>query len=560
FVQGLIKEVAYGTLARRDRRARHLAAARHFEQLGDEELAGVLAQHYVEAYRAQPEGEEGAAVAAQARVALRGAAARARALASPARALAYLELALEVTSEPADEFPLRREAASAAAHADRIETAIPHQQRAIELATALGDDTERRRCTAFLGRIMTEGFQERGRRLLTDALAEPGLTADDPGYVELAEALANMLMRQGEYLESVQLADRALPAAEAQGLARPTVELLITRASALASLDRSIESVATLTGLIALAERRGLSDSALRAAINLSYALEPDDPAAGYRISRDGAEKAVQRGQRWGLRYLVGNACEAAIQVGDWDWALEQVRGDAWAEAEPLERLWFGAIETRILAARGESVDERVAEYQQIAASYDDWQFLVVAASAAFDAMLAQGRHADLLQLARESLGWGGQGAVDAAPPVGCRAALRLHDADAIRELLAAFERARGGRRASAERAAMTGALAAVEGRRAEARAGFMESLRLNRELNLAWPLALTALDAVIADVLEPAERQRVADEARAIFERLGARPALRELDAALGAAPSAGSAGARERQAVPTADELRSV
>ncbi len=101
FVQGLIKEVAYGTLAKRDRRARHLAAARHFEALGDDELAGVLAQHYVEAYRAQPDGEEGAAVAAQARVALRGAAARASALASPAHALTYVELALEVTTEPA---------------------------------------------------------------------------------------------------------------------------------------------------------------------------------------------------------------------------------------------------------------------------------------------------------------------------------------------------------------------------------------------------------------------------------------------------------------------------
>ena len=87
FVQGLIKEVAYGTLAKRDRRARHLAAARHFETLVDDELAGVLAQHYVEAYRAQPEGEEGAAVAAQARVALKGAAARARGLGSPGRAL-----------------------------------------------------------------------------------------------------------------------------------------------------------------------------------------------------------------------------------------------------------------------------------------------------------------------------------------------------------------------------------------------------------------------------------------------------------------------------------------
>ncbi len=77
FVQGLIQEVAYGTLAKRDRRARHLAAARYFESVGDDEVAGVLAQHYLEAYRAQPDGPEGSAVAAQARVALRAAAQRA---------------------------------------------------------------------------------------------------------------------------------------------------------------------------------------------------------------------------------------------------------------------------------------------------------------------------------------------------------------------------------------------------------------------------------------------------------------------------------------------------
>ncbi len=47
FVQSLIREVAYGTLARRDRRGRHLAAARFYESLGDEELAGALANHYV---------------------------------------------------------------------------------------------------------------------------------------------------------------------------------------------------------------------------------------------------------------------------------------------------------------------------------------------------------------------------------------------------------------------------------------------------------------------------------------------------------------------------------
>ena len=69
FVQALIREVAYGMLARRDRRSRHLAAARYFESLGDDELAGVLATHYLDAYRASDEGPEAEAVAAQARIA-----------------------------------------------------------------------------------------------------------------------------------------------------------------------------------------------------------------------------------------------------------------------------------------------------------------------------------------------------------------------------------------------------------------------------------------------------------------------------------------------------------
>jgi hypothetical protein len=43
----LVREVAYSTLAKRDRRVRHLAAARFYESLGDEESAGVLAMHYV---------------------------------------------------------------------------------------------------------------------------------------------------------------------------------------------------------------------------------------------------------------------------------------------------------------------------------------------------------------------------------------------------------------------------------------------------------------------------------------------------------------------------------
>ena len=77
FVQAVIREVAYSTLALRDRRGRHLAAARYFESLGDDELAGALATHYLAAYRSAPDGPEAEALASQARIALRAAADRA---------------------------------------------------------------------------------------------------------------------------------------------------------------------------------------------------------------------------------------------------------------------------------------------------------------------------------------------------------------------------------------------------------------------------------------------------------------------------------------------------
>ena len=67
FVQGLIAEVAYATLSRRDRSAKHLVLARHFDSLADDELTSLVAAHYLEAYRAAREGAEADALAVAAR-------------------------------------------------------------------------------------------------------------------------------------------------------------------------------------------------------------------------------------------------------------------------------------------------------------------------------------------------------------------------------------------------------------------------------------------------------------------------------------------------------------
>ena len=111
FIQALVRDVAYETLAKRDRRTRHLAAARYYESVGDDELAGVLASHYLEAYRQSPTGPEADAVAAQARIALRAAAERAAGLHSHVSAVHYLEDALTITSDPAEAAALHLRAA-----------------------------------------------------------------------------------------------------------------------------------------------------------------------------------------------------------------------------------------------------------------------------------------------------------------------------------------------------------------------------------------------------------------------------------------------------------------
>jgi predicted ATPase len=56
FLQDLVRHVAYETLSRHERRSRHLAAA---EFLGasfpdEDEIAEVVAAHYVDAYDANP--------------------------------------------------------------------------------------------------------------------------------------------------------------------------------------------------------------------------------------------------------------------------------------------------------------------------------------------------------------------------------------------------------------------------------------------------------------------------------------------------------------------------
>ena len=89
----------------------HLAAARYFEALGTDELAGALATHYLAAHANSPEGPEAEAVAAQARIALRGAAERAIELGSFAQAVTFYDQAGQISDDASDRADLLLRAA-----------------------------------------------------------------------------------------------------------------------------------------------------------------------------------------------------------------------------------------------------------------------------------------------------------------------------------------------------------------------------------------------------------------------------------------------------------------
>ncbi|HET8587477.1 MAG TPA: AAA family ATPase, partial [Candidatus Limnocylindria bacterium] len=363
FVQALIREVAYGGLGRRDRRRLHLAAARHFETLDDEGIAGVLAEHYVAAYQAQPDGPEGDAVAAQARVALRAAAERAVSLGSYNQAVAYFEQALDVTSDPDEQAQLHKAAGDAGrltgVSTDRM---LGHYGAALELVSRTGDRALRLDATTDLARATGwAGQVEPAAEIMERALVDFAELDGTPQWVRLNRELSRVYMLLGRSAEALAAGERVLPLAERFELGPDILEILVTRGAVLAAIHRLGEAITLLLGAVSRGRSLQLPQLELRARVNLSYATAAEDPQLSYRVAREGLELARHLGLRSQGAYLLNNASETAIRLGEWDWVAEQT---AEANAADDEGLAFGPLiqRARLQAFRGADADALIDE------------------------------------------------------------------------------------------------------------------------------------------------------------------------------------------------------
>ncbi|HEV2006336.1 MAG TPA: adenylate/guanylate cyclase domain-containing protein, partial [Candidatus Limnocylindrales bacterium] len=371
FVQSLIREVAYGTLAKRERRTRHLAAARYFEALGDDELAGLLASHYVAAGDASAEGPEADAVAIQARLALSGAADRAATLGAHEQAVSYLRQAIEITADAKERADLHFRAARSANADAKHPDAEALVRAGIDLARTTGDLLAAGTGEALLGEIFIDAGQpsEAVAVLETALAAFPG-SSQDAVRAEILANLSRALMRADQQVRAVEAADLGLDIAERLGLDRLIAETFNNKGSALSYLGRRQEASALLRAAVELAHAGGFVAAELRALNNFANGL--DD----YRESRAAYAAAEDLATRVGNRSMASWARETGhiydyILARDWDAVIARTGDTPTTESalDEVRRLYCAAV---ILLVRGQSADAAVARIEELSGHVSD--------------------------------------------------------------------------------------------------------------------------------------------------------------------------------------------
>ncbi len=364
FVQAVVREVAYETMSKVDRRAKHLAAARFFETLGEDEISGVLASHYLEALRATGPGPEADAVAIQARIALRAAAERAESLHSYEAAYRHAEDALTIASDPGEQAALHEVAARTGSWLVLPE-AVDHALAAAQLASGAGDRATANRAHALAARIQTDYGLPDGIAALEPLVAT--LAEDEPEAARVFAELARLYMLMDRNDEAIDMAERALRAAARDRDTEVVVEALTTQATAL-WYARPDEGEAVFRGAILLADREGHVSSALRARNNLLTDLLFDRPHhEALDVANDGIDLARRYGLASWLGVFLGSRADARFEMGDWDGAVADVAEATEIALAPDMAAWVTIIRGFFAAAAGDADGYRAAAEKSIA-------------------------------------------------------------------------------------------------------------------------------------------------------------------------------------------------
>jgi class 3 adenylate cyclase len=364
FVQGVFRQVAYGTQSRRDRKARHLAAADYLAGLpeGGDDLAVVIAQHYLDAVDASSTGDSDITeLSARARAGLERAAHRAQSLGSPGESLRLSEAALGRTEDPADMARLRLMAAEAAWDTGRYQGAGDHAAE----AAALFDRLERPLQAALAAAVQAKALASRQDNSAAIELLEPRWRALDgtPGaegsLLKLAAVLRRAHQVRAEAEQEARYAERILLLAERVDDRAALAEGLTGLGIRLSGLGAPEAAIVQYRGAAAVARELDLPGPLARALFCLCAALCGRDIEEALSAGRESLASARRSGIGTWIDYAALNyalSLWAAGRLREMSHVLEEATEKS---VDPGIRISMAACELWLADALGEPAPAR---------------------------------------------------------------------------------------------------------------------------------------------------------------------------------------------------------
>ncbi|HEY2777708.1 MAG TPA: adenylate/guanylate cyclase domain-containing protein [Gaiellaceae bacterium] len=531
FLQDLVRRVAYETLARRDRKARHLAAADQIAAaLGEEDVPEVVASHLVAALEAAPEADDAPVVKERAGRMFFLAGERAERLAAAGEAQRFYEQAAELSDEPSARAALVDRAGRMAWVAARPEDARRLLASARGAYDDLGDEIAKALVDSKLAEIdFNDGLvREAVDRMTTalEAIERVGTSAD---VASTAAQLGRFLVFARDYDAATANLERALSLAEENLYPETIAHALNSKAVMMLYRDRLHEARLLVRGALAVALEHDLHDAALRAYNNVIAGCWHE---ARFReavtLVDEALEYARRTGERtWEVVFLIGKIGQLAF-LGRWEEALESLAAaEPYATMEFHRGLLLAAAEVHL--RRGDVVQARELVDRHDTSRSDNPEFAAGFHSADAQVLAAEARYDDAYAAALRGMPDVPEAAwwlyFDVA-----EVAFELPDDAMSRDLLGRVEAASRGKR-----------WRAVEAQLARLRARFPEydaiaELERSEQMfhELETPFYVAVARAERAEHLFAAgraeEAQQLVIEARETFERLGAAPALAAL------------------------------
>ena len=554
FSQTLLRTVAYETLSKRERKSRHLAAAHYLSQAfanEGEDVAEVLAAHYLQAYRSAADDSDAIQLRAEAIVALRRGAQRAAAVGAPQTAERAYRTAIDLAATEDERVELLAAAGNMALIDGRYEASLEALEDAAGRLVRLG----RERDAARLGPLIGPALWRAGRA--TDAiermqqgLSALGSDAADADVARMNVTLGAALLATGRVPDAFEPLDRALELAQALDLPDAIAGALTFKAQVCNAVGRVHEARIQFDGAIELCERHELTNQLWLAQVNSGDFLTRFDLPGAAERTRDALATARRIGSRWYESVAASNFMRVWEYSGDWD-ELESLGAGLLEQSADRPGAEYVHLEMGILAAlRGEAGTAwehlaGMASWQRSDMSELRWTY------AAFEGTIAvaSGEFAAATELLSATVrevaaieGPASQASRIGFPPAVISAVTlgRLTEADELLSLFAAEPPGHLPVYMRAQIARGRGLLAAARGEAAVAEAHLAVAIEQLTALRYPYWLAVveTDLARVLIDDHRPAEARALLDRAGTALTRLGASPALQRVELLLAGLP----------------------